>query len=52
MRVIIKYIKKGDYDKQLLKKLKQDRKMCVLSYYTKDSYYKKAKEIKEYLGKQ
>ena len=38
-------------NKQLLEKLKEDMEMRGFSHYTKDSYYRKAKEITEYFGK-
>ena len=36
-------------NKKLLEKLQEDMEMRGLSHYTKDSYYRKAKEILEYL---
>ena len=38
-------------NKQLLEKLQEDMEMRNFSHYTKDSYYRKAKEITEYFGK-
>lgn len=38
-------------NKKLLEKLKEDMEMRGFSHYTKDSYYRKAKEIIEYFGK-
>ncbi len=38
-------------NKQLLEKLEEDMKMRGFSHYTKDCYYRKAKEITEYFGK-
>ena len=38
-------------NKKLLEKLKEDMEMRGFSHYTKDSYYRKAKEIVEYFGK-
>ena len=38
-------------NKKLLEKLQEDMEMRGFSYYTKDSYYRKAKEILEYFGK-
>lgn len=38
-------------NKQLLEKLKEDMEMRGFSHWTKDSYYRKAKEITEYFGK-
>lgn len=38
-------------NKQLLEKLKEDMEMRGFSHHTKDSYYRKAKEITEYFGK-
>ena len=38
-------------NKNLLEKLKEDMEMRGFSHYTKDSYYRKAKEITEYFGK-
>lgn len=38
-------------NKKLLEKLKEDMEMRGFSHYTKDSYYRKAKEITEYFGK-
>ena len=38
-------------NKKLLEKLKEDMEMRGFSHHTKDSYYRKAKEITEYFGK-
>lgn len=38
-------------NKKLLEKLKEDMEMRGFSHYTKDSYYRKAREITEYFGK-
>ena len=38
-------------NKKLLEKLKEDMEMRGFSQHTKDSYYRKAKEITEYFGK-
>ena len=38
-------------NKQLIEKLKEDIEMRGFSYYTKDSYLRKTKEIIEYFGK-
>ena len=38
-------------NKKLLEKLQEDMEMRGFSHYTKDSYYRKAKEILEYFGK-
>ena len=38
-------------NKKLLEKLKEDMEMRGFSHYTKESYYRKAKEIIEYFGK-
>ena len=38
-------------NKQLLEKLKEDMELRGFSHWTKDSYYRKAKEITEYFGK-
>ena len=38
-------------NKKLLEKLKEDMEMRGFSPHTKDSYYRKAKEITEYFGK-
>ena len=38
-------------NKKLLEKLKEDMEMRGFSHHTKDSYYRKAKEIVEYFGK-
>lgn len=38
-------------NKKLLEKLKEDMEMRGFSHYTKDSYYRKAKEITEYFAK-
>ena len=38
-------------NKQLIKKLKEDMEMRGFSHYTKDSYFRKTKEIIEYFGK-
>lgn len=38
-------------NKQLLEKLKEDMEMRGFSHYTKDSYYRKAKEMTEYFKK-
>ena len=38
-------------NKKLLEKLKEDMEMRGFSHHTKDSYYRKAKEIIEYFGK-
>ena len=38
-------------NKELLEKLKEDMEMRGFSHYTKDSYYRKAKEIVGYFGK-
>ena len=38
-------------NKKLLEKLKEDMEMRGFSHYTKDSYYRKAKEITEYAWK-
>ena len=38
-------------NKKLLEKLKEDMEMRGFSHWTKDSYYRKAKEITEYFGK-
>ena len=38
-------------NKNLLEKLKEDMEMRGFSHYTKDSYYRKAKEITKYFGK-
>ena len=38
-------------NKKLLEKLKEDMEMRGFSHHTKDSYYRKAKEITEYLQK-
>ena len=38
-------------NKKLLEKLKEDMEMRCFSPHTKDSYYRKAKEITEYFGK-
>lgn len=38
-------------NKKLLEKLKEDVEMRGFSHYTKDSYYRKTKEIIEYFGK-
>lgn len=38
-------------NKKLLEKLKEDMEMRGFSHYTKDSYYRKAKEITEYFEK-
>lgn len=38
-------------NKKLLEKLKEDMEMRGFSHYTKDSYYRKTKEITEYFGK-
>ncbi len=38
-------------NKKLLEKLKEDMEMRGFSHYTKESYYRKAKEITEYFEK-
>ena len=38
-------------NKKLLEKLKEDMEMRGFSHHTKDSYYRKAKEMTEYFGK-
>ena len=38
-------------NKQLLEKLKEDMELRGFSHWTKDNYYRKAKEITEYFGK-
>ena len=38
-------------NKKLLEKLQEDMEMRGFSHYTKDSYYRKAKELLEYFGK-
>ena len=38
-------------NKKLLEKLQEDMEMRRFSHYTKDSYFKKTKEILEYFGK-
>ena len=38
-------------NKKLLEKLKEDMEMRGFLHHTKDSYYRKAKEITEYFGK-
>ena len=38
-------------NKKLLEKLKGDMEKKGFSHYTKDNYYRKAKEITEYSGK-
>ena len=38
-------------NKKLIEKLQEDMEMRGFSHHTKDSYYRKAKEITEYFGK-
>ena len=36
---------------EVLEKLKEDMEMRGFSHYTKEAYYRKAKEVLEYFGK-